>query len=91
MMMADWEAYWRDLLGKVDVLGELHLALLERALQVCLLHRLARVGILVNQGNQVVISDRKVHLGALLDILVEFALGRDAECLAPANTVLVQA
>lgn len=45
---SEWEAYRRDLLGKVDVLGELHLALLQRALQVSLLDRVASVGVLVD-------------------------------------------
>lgn len=78
------DAYRRDLLGKVNILGELHLALLERTFQVCFLDRLARIRILVDQSNEIVVSDRKVHLGALFDLLLEVSLGGNAKSLAPA-------
>ena len=76
-------AYRRNLLGQVDVLGELHLALLQRALQIRLLDCLASVGVLVDQGDQVVVADCEVHLGTLLDLLAEVALGSNAESLSP--------
>ena len=77
--------YRRNLGRDIDVLGELHLALLQRALQVCLLHGLARVGVLVDESNVLVVLDDEMRLGAILDLLLEVALGDNAKSLASAR------
>lgn len=71
-------AYRGDLLGQIDVLGQLHLALLERARQVCLLNGLAQVGLLVDKRDEAVF-DLEMHLRALFDTLFEVARSFDRE------------
>lgn len=68
--------YRRYLLGDIDVLGQRHFALLDRARQICLLHRLAQIRFLVDQSNES-IFDLKVHLGALVDRVFQLARGCD--------------
>jgi hypothetical protein len=64
-------------LGQVHVLGQLHLAFLERAFQVALLDRVAEVGILVDESDEAVF-DLQVHLAALY-LFAEVALCLDRE------------
>jgi hypothetical protein len=68
----------RDLRRQINVLGEAHLALLERALEVAFLDRLAPVGVLVDQGDEAVFY-LEVHFETFVDLLFEGAGGFDAE------------
>jgi hypothetical protein len=68
----------RDLLGELDVLGQRGLALLDRALEVDVLDLVAKVGGLLDDGDQAVL-DLQVHLGAFFDICREVTAGGDAE------------
>ena len=70
----------RDLLGKLDVLGQGGLALLDRALEVDVLDLVAEVGILLDDGDQAVL-DLQVHLRAIFDVLRKVTAGHDAEDL----------
>jgi hypothetical protein len=76
--------YRRNLPGDVDVLGERHLALVERALEVRLANRVAAVGLLVDEGDEPVL-DLQVHHEALLDLVLEGARGLDGELLTTAD------
>jgi hypothetical protein len=68
----------RDLLGELDVLGQRGLALLDRALEVHVLDLVAKVGGLLDDGDQAIL-DLQVHLGAFFDICREVTAGGDAE------------
>ena len=68
----------RDLRRQIDIRGQAHLALLERALEVTFLDRLAPVGVLVDEGDEAVF-DLQVHFEALVDLLFEGAGGFDGE------------
>jgi len=46
----------RDLLGQVDIFGQRHFALLDRALEVDVLHGVAQVGGLPDDGDQAVLD-----------------------------------
>ena len=70
----------RDLLGKLDVLGQGGLALLDRALEVDVLDLVAEVGVLLDDGDQAVL-DLQVHLRAIFDVLRKVTAGHDAEDL----------
>jgi hypothetical protein len=74
-------AYRRNFPWDVDVLGESHLALVERALEVCLADGVASICLLVDQGDQAVL-DLQVHFEALLNLLLEVTRGLDGELLA---------
>lgn len=74
-------AYRRNLLGDIDVLGQLHLALLDRTCHVGFLDRFAEVGFLVDERDEAVF-DLEVHLRAFVDRFLELARGRDAEGLS---------
>lgn len=69
------QTYGRNLLGKFNILGQAHWALLERALQVDILDVLAKVRLLIDDTDQAVL-DLQVDLCALLDVFVE-----DTRCL----------
>lgn len=73
--------YRRNLLWQVDILGELHLALLQWALEVRLANGVASIRLLVDECNQAVF-DLEVHLEALANLLLEVACCLDAELLA---------
>lgn len=75
------EAYRRDLLGQVDVLGQLEIALLKRALEVDLLDVVAQRSLLLDEGDQTVL-DLQADLGTILDLLRERAARLDAEGIA---------
>ena len=75
------ETYRRNLPGQINVLGQAHLALLERALEVTLLYRFATIRVLVDECDEAVL-DLQVHLETLTDLLLEVACGLDAELLA---------
>lgn len=79
--------YRGDLRRNINILEELHLSLLQWAFQIRLLHRLACIGVLVDQGNVVVVFDDEMRLRTLLDFFLEVTLGGDAESLASANTM----
>lgn len=64
--------YRRNLPGQIDILGQAQLALLQRALEIRLLNRVARIALLVDQGDQAVL-DLQVHLRALANLLLEVA------------------
>ena len=72
---------WGNLAGQVDVLGEGHLALLERTLEICLANRVAAIGLLVDEGDEAVL-DLEMHLEALLNLVLEVTAGLDGESLA---------
>lgn len=76
--------YGRNLLGKVNVLGQLHRALLQRALEIDILEVLTQVGLLVDDADQTVL-DLQVNLCALLDILRQDSRGLDGQSDATAN------
>lgn len=69
------QTYGRNLLGKLDILGQAHWALLERALQVDILDVLAKIRLLVDDADQAIL-DLQVDLCALLDVFV-----KDTRCL----------
>ena len=58
----------RDLPGQIDILGQAHLALLERAVEISLLDRVAAVCVLVDERDEAVL-DLEMHLEALADLL----------------------
>lgn len=66
------------LLRDLDLLGQRHVPLLERALEVDVADLLAQVGLLVDQPDQAVL-DLEQDLGAVLDVLGEGPVGDDAE------------
>ena len=68
----------RDLLRQVDVFGQRQLALLDRALQIDVLHGVAQVGGLPDDGDQAVL-DRQVHLSAVFDVRGQITAGDDGE------------
>ena len=68
----------RELLGQVHLLCELHLPLVERALEVYFVDRVAQVGGLAHDGDDAVL-DLQVDLCAGLDVLLEVARGGDGE------------
>lgn len=72
--------YGRNFTGKFHVLGQGHLALLERALEISLANCLAAVCLLVDEGNQPVF-DLEVHLEALANLLFEVTGRLDAKRL----------
>lgn len=74
------KTYRWDFTGQRNVLGQAHLALVERALEICLADGVATVCFLVDEGDQAVL-DLKVHLEALLDLFLEGAGRLDTECL----------
>lgn len=76
--------YRRNLPGQADVLGEGHLALVQRALEVCLADGVASVGVLVDEGDEAVL-DLQVHREALLDLLLEVTRRLDGERFATAT------
>jgi len=65
----------RNLLGKLNILGQAHGTLLKRTLQVHILDVLAKIGFLVDDANETVL-DLEVHLGAFFDVFSE-----DSRCL----------
>jgi hypothetical protein len=77
--------YRRDFPRQLNILGHAHLALVERALEVCLANRLAAVCLLIDQSDQAVLY-LEVHLKAFLDLVLEVAARLDAELLATAVT-----
>jgi len=79
----------RDLLGKLDVLGQGGLALLNRALKVDVLDLVAEVGVLLDDGDQAIL-DLQVDLCAVFDVLRQVAACGDAEDLAGLGRVGVQ-
>ena len=72
------KTYRRNLLGQLNILGQRHGTLLERALKVDVLDVVAEIGFLVDDTDQAVL-DLQVHLCALLDILVEDARSLDGQ------------
>ena len=68
-------AYRRNLLGKIDILGQLHGTLLQRTLEIDILQVVAQVGFLVDDADQAIL-DLQVHLCALLNVL-----GQNTRCL----------
>lgn len=73
----------RNLLRQVDFLRQGRLTLLDRALQIDVLDRVAEIGGLLDDGDQAIL-DLKVHDGALSHVLGERARGCDCELLASA-------
>lgn len=86
MITAQECTYGRNLARQFNVLGQAQLALLQRALEVCLLDGVARIALLVDQGDQPVL-DLKVHLAALLNLFLEVARGLDAQLLTTVPSV----
>ena len=74
------ETYRRNFARQINVLGQAQLALLQRALEVCLLDGVAGITLLIDQGDKPVL-DLQVHLAALDNLFFEVAGGRDAQLL----------
>lgn len=72
------ETYRWDFLGKIDILGQLHLSLIKRALHIHILERIAEVGILVDERDESVF-DLEVDFCALFHYFLEVALGFDGQ------------
>jgi hypothetical protein len=70
---------------QINILGQLQHALLKRAFQIDLLHLLAQVRFLIDEGDEAVF-DLEVDLRALLDVLGEVTLCGDGEGFATAIT-----
>jgi hypothetical protein len=70
--------YRWDLLWQVNVLGESHVALLERALEVDFRNRVAEVVFLVDEGDEAVF-DLDVYFCALFNLLLEIAGSLDGK------------
>lgn len=81
------KTYWGDLPGQIDILCQLHLALLERTLEISLADRFAAIRLLVDERNEAVFN-LKVHLETLADFLLEVAGGGNREFLASMVIVL---
>lgn len=79
------ETYGRNLIGKLDVLGQGHGTLLQRALKINILDIVAKVGFLVDDADQTVL-DLKVNLGAFLDVFAESTASLDGEGRAAVDT-----
>lgn len=77
---------WGDFPWEVDILGEGHLALVKRALEVSLANRVAAISFLVDKGDET-IFDLEMHLEALLNLVLEIASCLDAK-LRPTVFVL---
>jgi len=75
-----------DLLWKLDILLDSHLALLEWTLEVDVGDSVAEIGSLSDDGDQAIL-DLQVHLGALLNVLVEVTRRSDGECATTAEAV----
>lgn len=72
---------WWDLLGQIDILLNLNIAFVQRALQIDILDRVTQIGGLLDDRDEPVL-DLKVDFGAFLDFLIELAGGGDSQCLA---------
>lgn len=81
------EAHRRNLPGQIDVLGQAHLAFLERAVKVSLLDSLTSICVLVDERDDAIL-DLKVHGETLANFLLEVARGLDAKCLATAHVLV---
>ena len=75
-----------DLLWKLDILLDSHLALLEWALEVDVGNSVAEIGSLSDDGDQAIL-DLQVYLGTLLNVLVEVTRRGDSECVTTAEAV----
>ena len=73
--------YRRNLPRQLNILSQAELALLQRALEIRLLDRVARVALLVDQRDQSVL-DLEMHLGALADLFLEIARRLDSQLLS---------
>ncbi len=69
-------AYRRDLPGKIDVFCQIHLALLERAVEISFSDSITAICLLVDQGDEAVF-DLKVHREAFFDLVLEVAFCLD--------------
>ena len=84
-----WETTYRwNLAGQINVLGQAHLALLERAFQVRLANRLTQVRGLVNQSDQAVF-DLEMHI-TTLNLIFEVPLCLDRESRSRLGRVRVK-
>jgi len=77
---------WRNLLWKIDVLRQSHLALLEWAGEVDVLNGIAKIGGLSDDRDKTIL-DRQVDFGALLYVLAEVARGSNAEGVAAVDAI----
>lgn len=68
----------RDLIWQIDILGQAHLSLLQWALQVHILDRIAQVCRLPNDGDKAVF-DLKMNLCPFFDVLGESTVGSECE------------
>lgn len=72
--------YRRNLTRQIDILGQAQLALLQWALEVCLLNGVAGITLLIDQSDEPVL-DLQVHLAALANLFLEVAGSCDAQLL----------
>lgn len=78
LLLFKQQTYRRNLLGKINILGQLHGTLLQRTLEIDILEVVAQVGFLVDDANQAIL-DLQVHLCALLNVLGQNARGLDGQ------------
>ena len=76
------ETYRGDLPGQIDILGQLHLALLQWTLKISLSNRVAAVCLLVDERDETVF-DLEMHHEAFTDFFLEVACSGDGKFLAP--------
>ena len=72
---------WGDLLGQVDFLGELHVALLQGTLEIDFVGVVAQLNFLVEDADETVF-DLEVDLGAFFNVAGEVAGALDGEWCA---------
>lgn len=80
-------AYRRDLGRQVNILRNLHLASLQRALEVDVANLLAQIRLSANKSDKAVL-DSQQDVGALLDPLLDLALCVDDQLLATINRLV---
>jgi len=79
----------RDLPGQIDILGQLHLALLEWTLKISLSNCVAAVCLLVDERDETVF-DLEMHHEAFTDFFLEVACSGDGKFLARSGWVGAQ-
>ncbi|KND87845.1 hypothetical protein TOPH_07470 [Tolypocladium ophioglossoides CBS 100239] len=83
-----WTVYlpWRNLIGQVDLLGNLHVASLDGAFEVDVADLLTEVRLGVNKSDEAVL-DAQLNVSTLLDGLLDSPVGLDDQLLASGRWV----